>query len=618
MVSTSRATIYSLVYLLLFIYAPLGILGKQPDFETSFIGSWVIDNPDSGVSAMQMQLLPYNKIIIFDLTNSGQSNISLPGNETNCRPMPKGSLNEEIKYDCWAHAVEYDVDNAAVRPLKILTDCWCSSGGMASDGTLISTGGFKDGARAIRTMSPCEDCDWLENQMGLGSPRCRRYATQEKLEDGSFILVGGRDQFTYEFFKGTLENEIRQVEFPFLLQTKDEFEDNLYPFTYLLPDANLFIFANDRGIILNPKTGRVVRTLPNLTGSRSYPGTGMSALLPLKFSSPEAKSPDSVEVLICGGNKKEAFPMAQIKKPRPIFLPAFQDCGRIRLSDSDPKWEIEMMPSRRVMGDMLILPNAELLLLNGASNGSSGWRMAEVPNLTPVVYSPNKSPGQRFKEMAKTTIPRMYHSSSAVLPDGKVLVAGSNTNPNYDFRPKTRYKTELRAEKFSPPYLDPALEVNRPQISQDLSQRNLTYGHQFLVVVTVLDNVNVNVEDLMVTLYAPPFTTHGYSHNQRMIVLTPVKLTGKILKMIAPPGPTIAPPGYYLLHVVHRGVPSKAMWVQLTNDNEYKPCGYFKVQLRSRIGGMIPNPVGVVNPPIPDDIGSPYPINSLVPFGLIF
>ena len=59
----------------------------------------------------------------------------------------------------------------AIFFLQLLTDSWCSSGGLTVDGSLLSSGGFDDGGKAVRLLSPCEDCDWKENPKGLVSER---------------------------------------------------------------------------------------------------------------------------------------------------------------------------------------------------------------------------------------------------------------------------------------------------------------------------------------------------------------------------------------------------------------------------------------------------------------
>lgn len=105
-----------------------------------------------------------------------------------------------------------------------------------------------------------------------------------------------------------------------------------------------------------------------------------------------------------------------------------------------------------VVGDMMILPTGDVLMLNGTKIGTAAWNNAEDPNFVSVLYRPNAAEPEGFEELAITTIPRMYHSSS--VPDG-ILVAGSNTNDGYKYNMK--HPTEPRVEKLSPAYFDPLL-----------------------------------------------------------------------------------------------------------------------------------------------------------------
>lgn len=377
------------------------------------------------------------------------------------------------------------------------------------------------------------------------------------------MVVGGRRTYTYEYVPppGKFNNKNAKYFLPLLDQTTDLDENNLYPFVYLSTDGNVFIFANNRSLLLNPKTNAVLRELPVLPGgARNYPSSGMSALLPIRLDLNPAVPPPA-EVIICGGAKNEAYGRAG----RGTFIPALQDCNRITITDPKPVWKTETMPSRRVMGDMLILPTGDLLLSNGAKAGTAAWFFADNPNLVPVLYRPDAPVTQRFTELAATDIPRMYHSSAAVLPDGKIIVAGSNTNPGYNYTAK--YPTELRIEKFSPPYLDPALAKWRPELVKESTATELSYGSRFEIVFK-LKGPRLRNGDIKVTMYSPPFTTHGYSMNQRMLVLEKdmvVRISRGMYRVVAtaPPSGVVAPPGYYLLFVVHRGVPSEGIWVRI-------------------------------------------------------
>ncbi|KAJ7538359.1 hypothetical protein O6H91_11G044800 [Diphasiastrum complanatum] len=117
-------------------------------------------------------------------------------------------------------------------------------------------------------------------------------------------------------------------------------------------------------------------------------------------------------------------------------------------SDSNPKWEIGK-PISRLMVDMIILPNAQIRIINGAERGSAGWGLACDPVLTPLLYSPSEAISQRFQILSASTIARMYHSTTNLLPDGRVLVGGSNTNTDYAFN-GVLFLTELRLEAYSP------------------------------------------------------------------------------------------------------------------------------------------------------------------------
>ncbi|GER28802.1 glyoxal oxidase-related protein [Striga asiatica] len=540
-----------------------------PEYEegstTKSLGYWKIHSQNAGVAAMHIQLMPNGKAIMYDSTSNGLSEITL--DPPSCAPRV-GGRQTDPEQDCTAHAIEYDVETAQIRTLKLETSPWCSSGGLNKNGDLVSTGGDKAGFQSVRLLKHCKNCNFQENQRALYSNRW--YATQVALDNGSFALVGGRNAYSYEIIPpDTLTFTPQLMELPLLEDTDDDAgrENNLYPFVNLLPDGNLFVFANYKSIVLNPYTAETVRVLPDLPGgSRNYPPSAMSALLPINLDIQD-QNLIKIEVLICGGNTRESYILADLQQPKRTFLEAAKDCGRLNLNVENRQWEKEDMPSPRVMGDMLLLPNGDVLMINGAKAGTSAWNAAKDPNLTPVLYSPNKRIGERFKELAPTVIPRMYHSVSAVLPSGEILVAGSNTNPFYmleKYEDDFTFSSELRVEKFYPPYMAPDQIKYRLEILRGQSENLLKYGVEFGVAINAKGNENIGKNGYVkVTMYSPPFTTHGYSQNQRLLILKLKEVTDEKITAVAPPSPTLAPPGYYLLFVVYRDVPSRGIWVHI-------------------------------------------------------
>ena len=519
------------------------------------VGEWTIVSENSGVSPMHMAVMRHGRAVMFDTSTTGRSLMRLP--QDNCRTDPRAK--EEGTMDCWAHSVEFDYNTGGLRPLKILTDTWCSSGAFDADGNLVQTGGYFEGDKVVRVLSPCETCDWLERPNSFAEGRW--YATQQVLPDGRFIVFGGRRAFGYEFVPAPGRMNDKANYMPFLRQTTDDVENNLYPFVNLLPSGNLFLFANDRSVIFDYQAGKIVRELPKLAGgSRNYPASAMSALLPLDLRN--ATGDPEPMVIICGGALKTAFRFGENN----TFKPALRDCARINPAAPDPRWETEDMPIGRVMGNMLILPTGDLLLLNGAAKGCSGWGFARQPILTPILYSPRKEQGSRFRALASSTISRMYHSTSAVLPDGSVLVAGGNTNAAYNFS-GVDFPTEVRVERFSPPYLSKDRAGNRPRIdAASVPADGMRYGSPFTFRFS-MPSEPVRQPDVKVTMYAPPFTTHGYSMNQRMLILSVTTFTEEgrsyTVTVDAPGKPELAPRGYYLVFVVAKGLPSVAAWVKI-------------------------------------------------------
>nr|XP_043618466.1 aldehyde oxidase GLOX-like [Erigeron canadensis] len=511
-------------------------------------GSWSVLVPSIGISAMHMQLLPNDRVVMYDRTDFGISNISLPNGK--CRPNST---------DCSAHSVEYDVGSNTVRPLMVVTNVWCSSGTLMRDGTLVQTGGWADGYRRVRTYKSCDTCDWQEIPNGLNQQRW--YATNHLLPDGRQIIIGGRQAFNYEFYPKMTANE-NSPSFPFLVQTNDpNIENNLYPFVFLYPDGNLFVFANNRAILFDYSKNQVLKTYPTMPGGqpRNYPSTGSAVLLPLQIKQGKV---DTVEVLVCGGAPKGAFVNANNGK----FDAALDTCGRIKISDPNPQWIMETMPLARVMGDMLLLPNGHVLIINGASAGVAGWELGRNPVLSPVSYRPDNSIGSRFEVQNPSTKPRVYHSTAGLLRDGRVLVGGSNPHDKYVFT-NVLYPTELSLEAFSPSYLDSSSSALRPRIISPKTKTAIRFGKRVAITFTV--SGPVDLKSVIVTIVSPSFNTHSFSMNQRLLVLdsgNSTKAAGKTTYKVgvtAPPSGNIAPTGNYLLFVVHKEIPSPGIWVRM-------------------------------------------------------
>ncbi|XP_042496809.1 aldehyde oxidase GLOX [Macadamia integrifolia] len=509
-------------------------------------GTWELLVPNAGIASMHTAVTHYGTVVLLDRTNIGPSRRML--RRGHCRFDPNDKV---LQRDCYAHSVLFDPSTNQIRPLMILTDTWCSSGQFLPDGSLLQTGGDLDGLKKIRKFSPCRSdqfCDWEELQdVELNTGRW--YATNQILPDGSVIIIGGRAANNIEFYPPKGKGA---VELPFLAVVEDNQMDNLYPYVHLLPNGHLFIFANNKAVEYDYTINAIVRNYPPLDGGpRNYPSAGSSVMLALQGDYSTA------EIVVCGGAQYGAFIV------RSTDTPAHGSCGRIVATDPEPNWEMEDMAFGRIMGDMVMLPTGEVLVINGAQAGTQGFEMASNPCLYPLLYRPDQPVGLRFMTLNPGSVPRMYHSTANLLPDGRVLIAGSN--PHYFYKFDAEFPTELRIEAFSPEYLSADRANLRPVI--EVSPEKIRYGKGFEVVVSVPLPV---VEKMEVNLGNAPFATHSFSQGQRLVRLTvtpavpePDGVGRWRIGCTAPVDAKVAPPGYYMAFVINQGVPSVAKWVQV-------------------------------------------------------
>jgi hypothetical protein len=160
-------------------------------------------------------------------------------------------------------------------------------------------------------------------------------------------------------------------------------------------------------------------------------------------------------------------------------------------------WQVEQMPDARLMPDAVQLPTGQVLIVNGAGSGISGYgnvlnqvgaSNADRPVLTPVLYTPSAPRGARFSSagMPTSNIPRMYHSVATLTPMGNIMIAGSN--PNLD-RSEIEYGTEYRVEWLNPPYMAKA----RPQIKDGPKQLGFGQTRVFTVQIPSMFQNNSDV-----------------------------------------------------------------------------------------------------------------------------
>ena len=260
----------------------------------------------------------------------------------------------------------------------------------------------------------------------------------------------------------------------------------LYPRQHLLPNGKVIYTGSGTGTrTFDPSTnswsGVIANTL--YTSSRTY---GTSVLLPL--SPADGYRP---RVMIFGGGN-----------------PATATTEVIDMSVSNPRWQAgPSMSQPRIELNATILPNQQVLVVGGSANDED----ASTASLNADLFDPKVNP-ITVTSAGANAFPRLYHSNSLLLPDGRILLVGGNP---------VRGSFESHMEIYSPPYLFniDGTTANRPTITS--TESTLPYGGTLHVQTP--DPASIS----SVVLVRPGTPTHAFDNEQRLIVLSYIQPRGE-------------------------------------------------------------------------------------------
>ncbi|KAI8465624.1 MAG: hypothetical protein J3K34DRAFT_525211 [Monoraphidium minutum] len=600
-------------------FNPLATAFRQPPLEggPEITGAWeLITGPDStsntGIVGMHAALVPRSdkaplvprsdKVVLW------------------ARRLPEGVAYPPGMSPDGVGEVSsvYDTNTGVytVAPMRLAP--FCTGQSHAADGTIIAAGGdadaggyLEDGLRAIRLWRP-DATAWEVVPTPLAEPHW--YPTQLQLGDGVRTLIvggytsgeSGASSPSIEVFNYATNEVITLFEVPALLALGGL---NLYPIVTHLPWTPADLPGSYTILLFSGNQGQGSNTIPLFSGNQGQ----------VMFVSPDSQvmfvSPDSQVMFVSPDSQVNTLAPALPPWPTPGFSGAFSAAGGHTLLMLEPEngyapefamfggtaftggacvcdvpandqayrmkldqeavigatlaWEVETMPGPRVMVDATILPNGQVVLVNGArvvlvngarsgnSNGGGpgGGGQARGAETHAWLYDPKAPAGARFSVLAASPIERFYHSAALLLPSGDLLVVGSEQNDCFEacfqFNPAVH---QFQAEVFKLPY---AFSPGRPAIAGAPPEVAAMGGE-----ITVAYEGEVTGATLM----APGAVTHQLNMQQRAIKLAVTANGGGAVTLaMPPPGGLVAQPGMYMLFLLNGDVPcTKAAWLQLT------------------------------------------------------
>lgn len=384
---------------------------------------------------------------------------------------------------------------------------FCAGHSFLPDGRLLVAGGHisdDHGLPDAATFSPSSGSWSRIPSMKFG----RWYPTNTTLATGEVLVIAGRNQAgnhvnTAEVWTGSSWRSLTgaKLKLPY------------YPRTWVAPNGKVF-YAGEQ---------RMTRYL-STAGTGKWDTVGLRKFGVRNYGSAVMYLPG--KVLYAGGGRTTRT--AEI----------------IDLNKAAPAWQYtgSMAYPRRHL-NATVLPTGEVLV----TGGTRGTSFNEVSLAVRVAEIWNPATGA-WTKLAAGAVNRTYHSTSLLLPDGRVLHAGSGDAVNDD----GPAPDEKNAEFFSPPYL---FKGARPTISSAPSATG--YGQTFTVGTPDASAIG------KVSLIALGSVTHAMDQGQRFLWLTYTRVSGS-LAVTAPAGRNLAPPGWYMLFLLNgKGVPSVARMIRL-------------------------------------------------------
>ena len=298
-----------------------------------------------------------------------------------------------------------------------------------------------------------------------------------------------------------------------------------YPQTAVLPNGKVLVISAERGGVMtfDPATNAWSQL-----GTTQAPYGAWTSFAPGKF-------------LITGG----ATALNSYNPDNPT--PSLRRTMVLDLTSGSPVWSNGGdMVTGRSFHNVTMLPTGEAMAVGGATvvndYARTGTQTAELWNPATTAW----------RSLANPSRPRMYHSVSMLMPDGRVLSAGGGRlAPAPD---------QLNMQMYSPPYL---FKGARPTISS--LPATMRYD-------STVDLVSPQAADITkVSLVSLASVTHTADWNQHFVDLSFTR-TGDTLTVNTPNSANLAPPNYYMVFAVNsNGVPSMAKVVKLGTPDTTAP-----------------------------------------------
>jgi hypothetical protein len=390
----------------------------------------------------------------------------------------------------------------------------------------------------------------------------RYYPTATLLPDGRILATHGRDTESPSVFSPIPEIYDQTLSNPWTSLTSAPTHSNfqMYPFMTVVPGPSTRVLHSGPGLDYGTLQMHMLVNLDG-TGTPTWNAVGLGATIP----GSEAVPIGGGKVLKSGGVDIPNTPLATNKAE----LITLGTSGVTQVAGTGA------MKVARDQQSLVALPNGAVVAIGGQTKRVFGAAGVQEAVYATETYTPSTAQWCYSQPMTHRapTIPRMYHSTALLLPDGRVLVAGGDAAGSAGCPQPTDLNFSgatvncVSADFYKPPYLfkpddSEIQDSDRPTIQgvtrlgaggAMYSAAGCTYGNG-----TAISSA---------CLIRPAAVTHGLDMEQRFIPLSVVSIGGSAAHAVSLSASlSEAPPGHYMLFVMNNAAgnhPSKATFVEV-------------------------------------------------------
>mgnify|MGYP001185353585 CR=1 FL=1 len=543
---------------------PADINNLRINENSDVIGQWSAP-VDWNVVGLHSILLPDETVMTFGsyAIDKKESDKDIRSNKkitvTDGRELERDGGDHQWKHHEIFTAMDFDIwdpkkgvgeDSHILFKQPVVMDAFCSIVRVLDDNRVFILGGNKNQDTNLpdhQNKTMIYDIANKKFSLSKNLNFKRWYGSVVITGDEKMFMFGGVDRVNWDLSTTPEMIDLKNIDQGWQVLEQSESNDLFgikdarewhYPRAFLTSDGNIVGISYNKTWVMDVNNNYRV----SKTGEIPLVKSGISNVL--EHSNPNFNDikKDNLKLLTIGSAVGASNSVVMIAKDKVLVFGGkqigeeYSPSNKVFLIDFSNSFspqikELKSMNFARSEQNATIMPDGKIFI-----NGGHSYNEHEFSVMTPEIYN---SATQTTQEMSNSYFRRNYHSTSLLLPDGRILTAGGDV---------------WNAEIFYPPYLftkdlnNKTILAKRPEIMS--LKKNIKRGETI--------DIGVNGEVSKVSLISTGSTTHAQGSESKFRDIDFTKVSNDKIEIKLDSNSNNLQNGTYLLFVLNsKGTPSE-------------------------------------------------------------